>query len=75
MVDMSVAVTIFDFDYGASSGSFDEFIPAGCSERGLTTPIYGAIIAITVRMALTLTLRGGGTMMIVVDEAQILKQR
>lgn len=49
---MSVAITIFNLDYGAGCGGFDEFIPTGCNEGGLAASIYGAIIAVAVRMAL-----------------------
>lgn len=49
---MGVAITIFNLDYGAGGGSFDELIPTGCNKGGLTTPIYGAIIAVAVGVAL-----------------------
>lgn len=52
VVGMSVAITIFNLDYGAGCGGFDEFIPTGCNEGGLAASIYGAIIAVAVRMAL-----------------------
>lgn len=52
VVNVGVAITIFNLDYGAGGGSFDELIPTGCNEGGLTTSIYGTIITVAVRMTL-----------------------
>lgn len=49
---MGVAIMIFNLDHSAGSGGFDEFIPTGCNKGGLTTSIYGTIIAVAVRMTL-----------------------
>lgn len=55
VVNMRIAVTIFNLNYRAGGGSFDEFVPTGCNEGGLTTSIHGAIVAVAIRVALALS--------------------